>query len=99
MMKESIPVTLKILGKEYKIACNIDEREDLLTSAQLLDAEMRELRDSGKVIGPDRIAVMAALNLAHDLRQSQKQNEILSKGMGDRLTHLRQKIENILENF
>ena len=98
MMEESVPVTLKILGKEYKIACTVNEREDLLTSAQLLDKEMRELRDSGKVIGPDRIAVMAALNLAHELKQEQKQNEILSKGLGERLTQLRHNIETILEN-
>ena len=98
MMEESVPVSLKILGKDYKIACTLDEREDLLSSAQLLDEEMRELRDSGKVIGPDRIAVMAALNLAHELKQVQKQNELLSKGLGDRLAQLRDKIENILGN-
>ena len=98
MMEESVPVSLKILGKDYKIACTVDEREGLLSSAQLLDEEMRELRDSGKVIGPDRIAVMAALNLAHELKQVQKQNELLSKGLGDRLTLLRDKIEHILEN-
>ena len=98
MMDESVPVSLKILGKDYKIACTVDEREDLLSSAQLLDEEMRELRDSGKVIGHDRIAVMAALNLAHELKQVQKQNELLSKGLGDRLAQLRDKIENILEN-
>ena len=98
MMEESVPVSLKILGKDYKIACTVDEREGLLSSAQLLDEEMRELRDSGKVIGPDRIAVMAALNLAHELKQVQKQNELLSKGLGDRLAQLRDKIENILEN-
>ena len=98
MMEESVPVSLKILGKDYKIACTVDEREGLLSSAQLLDEEMRELRDSGKVIGPDRIAVMAALNLAHELKQVQKQNELLSKGLGERLAQLRDKIENILEN-
>ena len=98
MMEESVPVSLKILGKDYKIACTVDEREGLLSSAQLLDEEMRELRDTGKVIGPDRIAVMAALNLAHELKQVQKQNELLSKGLGDRLAQLRDKIENILGN-
>ena len=62
------PVLIKILGKDYKIACSEDEQESLLRSAQALDDQMRTIRDSGKVSGADRIAVMAALNLTHELR-------------------------------
>jgi len=60
-------VTIKILGKEYLISCTDDERGDLVSAADYLDDKMREIRDAGKVIGTDRIAVMAALNIAHEL--------------------------------
>ena len=60
------PVCLNIMGKEYRIACDEEEQDDLIYSAQQLDMQMRKMRDSGKITGPDRIAVMAALNLAHE---------------------------------
>ena len=54
------------MEKEYVVACPYDERSALLDAAEFLNARMREIRDSGKVVGLDRIAVMAALNLAHE---------------------------------
>jgi len=74
MKQEQIPVTVRILEKEYRVACSPLEQEGLLASAQLVDRRMREMRQSGRIIGPERIAVMAALNIAHELlqlRQSQ----------------------------
>ena len=65
--EEVIPTTIRILDKEYQIACTDEERHDLLDSARFLDEKMKEIRNSGKVVGSDRIAVMAALNIAHDL--------------------------------
>lgn len=59
-------ITIHILDKEYMIACDKDERHDLQRSAEYLDKKMREIRDSGKIIGSDRIAVMAALNISHE---------------------------------
>ncbi len=96
MTEQAVPVTLHILNKEYKIACPADKQDELLASAQLLDQQMRELRDSGKVIGPDRIAVVAALNLAHELKQLQKQNNTLCDEFFDRLIEMRHKIEHVL---
>jgi cell division protein ZapA len=64
-MSESARVSVRILEKEYFVACSHEERADLLDSAELLNGKMREIRDSGKVVGLDRIAVMAALNLAN----------------------------------
>ena len=61
-------VSVRILEKEYHIVCPMEERSDLLDSAEFLNTKMREIRDSGKVVGLDRIAVIAALNLANDLR-------------------------------
>ena len=56
-----------ILGREYKFACKESERPELMQAVALLDKRMREIRDAGKVAAVDRIAVMAAVNLAHDL--------------------------------
>ena len=64
-------VSVRILEKEYQVACPANERTDLLDSAELLNAKMREIRDSGKVVGLDRIAVMAALNMANELLKVQ----------------------------
>ena len=63
----SSPVSVKILGKEYQVACPEEEKTALIASAQLLHDNMEKIRSTGKIVGLDRIAVMAALNLAHEL--------------------------------
>ena len=63
----SSPVSVSILGKEYQISCPEEEKAALISSAQLLHSNMEQIQSSGKIIGLDRIAVMAALNLAHEL--------------------------------
>ncbi len=98
MTKNLTPVTLSILGKEYRIACSEDERQSLLNAAQLLDQQMRKIHDTGKVSGNDRIAVLAALNLAHDLTQTKANDHSGSLDITDRLVNLRHKIESVLEN-
>ena len=98
MNKKPQPVSLMIMGKEYRIACDLEEQEDLIHSAQQLDVQMRKMRDSGKITGPDRIAVMAALNLAHELQLMKTQNAALNQRLSECLTKLSRKIENVLEN-
>ncbi|WP_435103890.1 cell division protein ZapA [Arhodomonas sp. AD133] len=61
------PVKVRILDREYLVACAPEERDSLLEAAAYLDRHMREIRDSGKIVGSERIAVMAALNIASDL--------------------------------
>lgn len=95
MRKTVQPVSLNILDKEYKIACAADEKEALINSARELDKQMRKIRDTGKVSSTDRIAVLAALNLAHDSVTTNKNDNI---DIGARLAELRSKIENVLEN-
>lgn len=68
-------VSVLILGKEYKIACPTDEKQQLLDAAHHLDEQMREIREQGKVVGMERIAVMTALNLSYELIESQKQSQ------------------------
>ena len=91
------PVSIKILGKDYKVVCSEEEQETLMQSAQELDEQMRKIRDSGKVTGADRIAVMAALNLTHDLREPKTSQVTQEKDITSQLANLRHKIENTLK--
>ena len=63
----SVTLDVTILGREFKVGCRESERVELMEAVSFLDRRMREIRDAGKVSGTDRIAVMAALNIAHDL--------------------------------
>ena len=72
MTDEPIGVNIKVLDKDYRIACPAAEQDDLVASARLLDTRMREIRQTGRVVGSDRIAVLAALNIANELLQLQK---------------------------
>ncbi len=98
MNKKPQPVSLTIMGKEYKIACAPDEQNNLIQSAGRLDTQMRQMRDSGKVTGADKIAVMAALNLAHELQLMKSQNAALNQTLNECLAKMTHKIENVLEN-
>ena len=73
-------VTVKILEKEYQVACPEDQEAELVVSAKYLDKQMRSIRDTGKVIGLERIAVMAALNISHELLQASEQDEAFPPG-------------------
>ncbi len=97
MSQKPQPVSLTIMGKEYKIVCEADEQDDLIRSAQQLDSQMRKMRDAGKISGADRIAVMVALNLAHEMQILKSQNTLLSRNLNECLARMNQKIENVLE--
>ncbi len=66
-MSTSKTMNVTIMGREFRVACPDEEREELLQSVSYLDKRMREIRDSGKVVGSERIAIMAALNITHEL--------------------------------
>lgn len=66
-MSTSKSMNVTIMGREFRVACPDEEREELLQSVSYLDKRMREIRDSGKVVGSERIAIMAALNITHEL--------------------------------
>jgi cell division protein ZapA len=90
-------VSVRIMEKEYVVACPYDERSALLDAAEFLNARMREIRDSGKVVGLDRIAVMAALNLAHEFLKGKDRESKLDNGVGHRVRALRERVEGALE--
>ena len=78
-------VSVRLLDREYQVACPMDERSDLLDSAEYLDGKMREIRDTGKVVGLDRIAVIAALNIANELIKQRKNGNVVEGDLGARL--------------
>lgn len=90
-------VSVRIMEKEYVVACPYDERSALLDAAEFLNARMREIRDTGKVVGLDRIAVMAALNLAHEFLKGKDRESKLDSGVGHRVRALRERVEGALE--
>ena len=92
-----VPVTISILDKEFRIACPPGEKDALLASAQYLDRKMREVRNTGKVVGIDRISVMTALNIAHELLNCQRQLEDLNRELGPRLRTLLKAAEEELD--
>ena len=69
-MSSASTFSVTILEKEYQVACPEDQQAELLLSARHLDEQMRAIRATGKVIGLERIAVMAALNISHELLQA-----------------------------
>ena len=89
-------VSVKILEKEYHVSCPLEERAALLDSAEYLNRKMREIRDSGKVVGLDRIAVMAALNIVNELLQSRGQDEGIESDLAQRVKAMRERVESAL---
>ncbi|CAN1487484.1 zapA Cell division protein ZapA (stimulator of FtsZ polymerization and Z-ring component) [Methylophilaceae bacterium] len=66
-MSQSKAVDVNIMGREFTVSCTDEERPGLINAVNFLDKKMRDIRDGGKIIGAERIAIMAALNLAHEL--------------------------------
>ena len=92
------PITLNILDKEYRIACPNGEEESLQASAHYLNTKIQEIRDSGKAIGSDRVAVMAALNMAHEYINQKTDHEKKSKSFFSRVKSLQDRIDVALKN-
>lgn len=90
------PISVTILDKEYLVACAENERESLYHAVEFLSKRMKELRDSGKVIGTERIAVMAALNIAHEFQEYKRQKEGYTLNIGAGLKRMQNKIASAL---
>ena len=97
-MTKTEPLTITIMGKEYRVACPQDEKDNLLASANLLNDKLREIKQQGSVIGTERIAIMAALNMSHDILH----NETLSSEHSDlnqRIDALSERINESISNI
>ncbi len=90
-MSKIEPLTITIMGKEYRVACPEEEKDNLLASANLLNEKLREIKQQGSVIGTERIAIMAALNMSHEILH----NEALATEHDD----LNQRIDAISERI
>lgn len=95
-MADSNAVNISIMGKDYLVACDEEERQELLRSAEYLNHKMCEIRDSGKIIGTDRIAVMAALNITHEFLNQDGDVDSSQNAIHDRIMSLSSKIEDAL---
>ena len=98
MSKDSNSLNIKILDKEYRVACSPDEHDSLLTSADFLNDKLNEIRSKGSILGSERIAIMVALNLAHELLQSQPYQEGFDQ-LDDRVASLQSKIDIALREI
>ncbi len=92
----SDPVNVRILDRDYLIACEPGEREGLVSAAHLLDARMRDIRGGNRMAAIDRIAVMAALNLAHELLQARSAGELRDAQINRTLSDLNRKLDSLL---
>ncbi len=92
----SEPVKVSILDREFMVAAPADAHEGLMSSARQLDARMREIRDAGKIVGIERIAIMAALNITHEMLQARDQ-AAGSDALHERVSGLNEVIEGYLD--
>lgn len=97
--REQTQLTVRILGRDYQVACPEGERESLLNSAEYLSKRMTALQKKGKTLGMERIAVMTALNMARDLldQEHRKQRAPMDDQVSERLQQLQFKIESALD--
>ena len=96
MSDRNVRVSVRILEKEYQVACLPEERSELLDSAEFLNNKMREIRDGGNIVGLDRIAVMAALNLSHELLKLRNRGDAAQGDVGRKVRQMRERVETVL---
>ena len=97
-MSKTEPLTIIIMGKEYRIACPEEEKANLQASADLLNDKLDEIKKQGSVIGTERIAIMAALNMSHDILSNQSLN-IENDDLNQRIDALSDRITGSMRNI
>lgn len=89
-------VNISIMGREFSVACPEQEQEDLLEAARYLDRSMKDIQKTGKIIGAERCAIMAALNITNDLLKMQRstvgQDKVQAK-----LSAMQSRIDEVLK--
>jgi cell division protein ZapA len=96
MSEENQSVVVTILDKDYRFSCQPEERDALLASAHYLDGKMREIRKSGKLLGSDGLAMMAALNIAHELLEIKTRKDDLNETLSGKIRSIQERIEEAL---
>lgn len=96
-MSTTHPVSIRLLDREYTVGCEPDERDSLLAAAKLLDSKMREIRGGNRMAALDRVAVLAALNFAHELQQLRDEDEGNNRQLARSLGDLQRKLDGLLD--
>ncbi len=96
-MSATEPVSVHILDREYTVGVEADERSSLMAAAKLLDSKMREVRGSNRMAAVDRVAVLAALNLAHELQQLRNENSARERELTRTLDELHGRLDGLLD--
>ena len=97
-MSATHPVIIRILDREYTVGCEPDERDSLLAAAKLLDSKMREVRGNNRMAALDRVAVLAALNFAHELQLARNENESRDRELSRTLGDLHRKLDGLFDS-
>ena len=98
MSRDPVSVNVEILEKEYIVACPEDERAALIESARMLNERLREVRDGGKVLGTERMAVITALNLMNELNQYLRTAETRTREQTDHVRRLHDKLRGAISH-
>jgi len=93
----SEPVNIHVLDREYTVGCEPDERDGLKAAAKLLDAKMREVRGSNRMAALDRVAVLAALNLAHELQQIRTDGDRRDREVARTVGAMQRKLDDLFD--
>ena len=95
----SEPVNVRILDREFAVGCEPSEREQLLAAAQLVDARMREVRGGNRTAALDRVAVLTALNLAHELLQGRQEGGSSEQAIRSALGEMNRKLDGLFDSL
>lgn len=95
-MSNTIPVSVRLLDREYTVGCAPEEQEGLLAAARLLDSRMREIRGNNRMAALDRVAVLAALNFAHEVQQFREQEGKHERELASTLGRMQQLLDSAL---
>lgn len=98
-MSDVETVSVSILGKDYQVNCKADEVDSLVQSAAYLDKTMQDIKSSGSILGLDRIAVMAALNISNDFLAESKKNKSIVDQQQTRIQNLATKLDSALNRL
>jgi len=90
-------INISIMGREFSVACPPQEQDDLMEASRYLDKNMKEIQKTGKIIGAERCAIMAALNITNDLLKLQRATAGQEQ-VADKLSSLQQRIDSVLED-
>ncbi|WP_222563858.1 cell division protein ZapA [Novilysobacter antarcticus] len=97
-MSDAKPVSIQLLDREYTVGCTEEQRDSLLAAAKMLDSKMREIRGGNRMAALDRVAVLAALNLAHDLEQLREDTARREKDLARSFGELNRKLDGLFND-